>query len=674
MIEVTNRDIEYAESILLPKGKRFNAERRDFIRNLSTADLQAVPGSGKTTVLLAKLIILERKMPFSDTEGVLVLSHTNSAVDEIKSRLGGVAPKLFEYPNFIGTIQSFVDRFLAIPYYTRLFGKKPVRIDNDIYFEKSKYLYYSLKNGTKTYLKKKKGRDDSPEQLFFSIRIDTDKNLIRGGINGSIFLKSGSESESYSDIKEKKKILMRDWGYLCYDDAYALAKLYIRKNPVIIKSIQKRFRFVFVDEMQDMDKHQVELLEKLFYKKHVLRHCFQRIGDINQAIHNNVTSEDCWKPRNPTYKIRESHRLSKPISLAVQYFGLNSPELTGVNSDADTRPILIPYDNSGDVLSEFSTVIQEHNLQPPRKMKYPYRAIGWVSDFKLYSKSDAKKDPSKREGQINPDKKVIKSFHADFEKTKNNPKIDYDSMKDYLICFKISSNCLNPIRKNILHIFTKVLRLEGIRKDNGRSYTTMDLWNKLKQEDSNYETFKSNLYNWCISVKNRDADFLDLFEDLVVTFFEERKELFNIDPILTNSQEFLNLPPQFSPSMATSSSSEEENIYTSENGVKIKLGTIHSVKGETHMATLYMETFYEKGESYESLRLLPQFKKEGVLTSQKYLSSTENQKELIEQSAKMTYVGLSRPTHLLCFAIHKSRFDETKIDKDIWDIRRNLIQ
>ncbi|MDM1249461.1 hypothetical protein HX005_19060 [Acinetobacter sp. R933-2] len=37
-IEITDEDIDYSEKILLPKGKVFDDERRDFIRNLSTID------------------------------------------------------------------------------------------------------------------------------------------------------------------------------------------------------------------------------------------------------------------------------------------------------------------------------------------------------------------------------------------------------------------------------------------------------------------------------------------------------------------------------------------------------------------------------------------------------------------------------------------------------------
>ena len=65
-IDITENDIEYAEKKLWAEGQHFDDERRAFIKNLQVIDLQAVPGSGKTTALLAKLLILERKLPFAN--------------------------------------------------------------------------------------------------------------------------------------------------------------------------------------------------------------------------------------------------------------------------------------------------------------------------------------------------------------------------------------------------------------------------------------------------------------------------------------------------------------------------------------------------------------------------------------------------------------------------------
>lgn len=126
-------DIHIAESERLLIGdNHFDQERLNFIRSLDSSDLLAVPGSGKTTALQAKLYCLSKVRPYSATGGILVLSHTNAAVDEIKKRLSEVCPSLFEHPNFVGTIQDFVDSYLAIPYYNISFSKPITRIDTAI--------------------------------------------------------------------------------------------------------------------------------------------------------------------------------------------------------------------------------------------------------------------------------------------------------------------------------------------------------------------------------------------------------------------------------------------------------------------------------------------------------------------------------------------------------------
>ena len=131
-MQLTEELIVRAEHILI-NGNSFDDERRYFIKNLHSVDLLAVPGSGKTTALQAKLFWIEKCMPFGDNSGILVLSHTNAAVDEIKSKLQLSCPKLFAYPNFIGTVQEFIDRFLAIPFYNKTYGQSITRIDGALY-------------------------------------------------------------------------------------------------------------------------------------------------------------------------------------------------------------------------------------------------------------------------------------------------------------------------------------------------------------------------------------------------------------------------------------------------------------------------------------------------------------------------------------------------------------
>lgn len=57
-IAITDDDIDWVEAIL--HNVKFDQRRRDIIKNMDTIDIQAFPGSGKTTVLVAKLAILAK--------------------------------------------------------------------------------------------------------------------------------------------------------------------------------------------------------------------------------------------------------------------------------------------------------------------------------------------------------------------------------------------------------------------------------------------------------------------------------------------------------------------------------------------------------------------------------------------------------------------------------------
>ena len=119
-IFATDEEIQYAQDLLLGKEKHFSTEKLAVIKSNESKDVVACPGSGKTTTLLAKLAILATRMPLEEGKGVCVLTHTNVAIDEIKSKLQSQADVLFSYPNYFGTIQGFVDKYLAIPYFNSI--------------------------------------------------------------------------------------------------------------------------------------------------------------------------------------------------------------------------------------------------------------------------------------------------------------------------------------------------------------------------------------------------------------------------------------------------------------------------------------------------------------------------------------------------------------------------
>ncbi len=113
---IDDDDILWSESVL-GDDISFDEERRAVIKNLESVDVQAFPGSGKTTALIGKLAILAKKWSLYHT-GICVLSHTNAARSEIEKRLGqtDVGSKLLNYPHFIGTIHNFINTYVALPW------------------------------------------------------------------------------------------------------------------------------------------------------------------------------------------------------------------------------------------------------------------------------------------------------------------------------------------------------------------------------------------------------------------------------------------------------------------------------------------------------------------------------------------------------------------------------
>lgn len=651
MIDVNDIDIAYAEKILLKEGQSFDEERRIFIKDFTTLDLQAVPGSGKTTALLAKLLILEKYMPFNGGAGLLVVSHTNAAVDEIYSRIGNYAPKLFRYPNFIGTIQSFVDNFLAIPFYVNQFKSKPYRIDNEIYDEQVEKFYINTNNySLKGYL------NNQLDGLGFlkSVRLCKDGRL-KSYINGNPdnFKLKNKESISYKGLQKFKIQLLKN-GYLHFDDAYSLAEFQIEKIPNYVKLLQARFNFVFVDEMQDMDIHQHDLLESIFFENGSSSSNFQRIGDINQAIYNgnSIHISDIWSQRTNTLQIRGSHRINNRLAPIIERLGLTSYEIEGRNrnddgTEIDIKPQILIFndDTRGNVIPQFATIIAQ--LQTENKIPSPcnhkFMAVAW------------------RKEHEDVDKLGLADYWNNYSVSTTKTKIDFKVLKDYLLFYDRKKDTLESVRKQILNAFLKILRLENILDEDNRVYSKRKLLNYLQESHfDEYENLKLLIYQWSISCINEKIEDVYLsIKNYIPTFLA----LF-ANPIVS-SRAFIEGESDIT--MEQIESIEASNVYEHDN-IKIEIGTIHSAKGQTHTATLYLETFYERGYgNYESERLRNQFLGESLPDT---LQKIGGGKDKVKQSAKMAYVGFSRPTHLLCFAIHKSRFDSIlgNIDRDIWDI------
>jgi hypothetical protein len=671
-INISDEEIRYAERLLLSAGKTFDDEHRAFICNFNTIDLQAVPGSGKTTALLAKLVILERKLPFADGSGVLVLSHTNAAIDEIKEKIQKHCPILFSYPNFIGTIQSFVDKFLAVLIYNLGFKKKLNWIDTERYEEELVRLF-NLHAWNREF--------DEPTKFFYQRHINrakteakNDNNLTKQLCNKYIEKEVRGLYYDFitAEIKNKENdVLLKDKankryiglkaiivevlkkGIMSYDYAYHFAEYYLHKIPLIKEILQKRFAFVFVDEMQDMDTHQYNLLEKIFYDEGNSISKIQRIGDKNQAIYNSVKATDIWNDRETVLRLNGSQRLSKPIADVVKKFALYNDDnfdIVGKN-ECDMKPHILVFENSTieKIVPYFARIVKEYKESGRLKSKKDFKdikVICWSTDWK-----------ENEESRCDIAKLRLEDYHKGFKKEKTKPKQDYDNLKSYLLYYE-QKKTLEPLRNNILNAFLKILRLENINTKDERPYTKKKLIEFIRETNTEkYDELNLNLYNWSIGIiKGNTNDVWNGIKAYVPTLLEMFNKTISVSSGFINNDN-ADIPVENAEILTPT------NHYK-EDGLEIEITSVHAVKGQTHCATLYLESYYynDGGKSYESQRLKDQFLGTQIQS---------NVSDRIKQSAKMAYVGFSRPTDLLCVAVHKDRFESLRntLNTNIWEIR-----
>lgn len=630
-IKITPEDIACAEKVLLKPDEFFDDERKEFITNLDTLDLQAVPGSGKTTALLAKLLILERYLPLENGAGILVLSHTNAAVDEIKEKIGKHCPHLFSYPHFIGTIQQFVNRFLAIPYFVFSKGHRDILIDGDVYYEAVLKYFSALDDGAKGWVERKR----DPETFIKSLRFDSELNLTEW-VNGAIALKGSSESKNYKLWAGMKQKLFHR-GRLHFDDAYFFATQLIKKYPKTVSFIRKRFSFVFVDEMQDMAKHQHDILETLFHSLDFVCPVFQRIGDKNQAIYSSkIETANVWTDRELVLSLNGSYRLSQPVAEVVKNFS-ESHQNIDARGSAEHLPVILTYDDDSvsRVVPRFARRVKELELdQIPDST---FHVIGWV------------KDPEKRLS--------VGSYWENFEpQNQVCAKECYSSLSDYIEVAKCASHTKEskPLERLFVSAILEVLRIEGIKHPvTQRAFTRATLFAYLREDHAEaYADIRLYLYQWNRAVVSEKEVLADI-KEFLETFL---KNVFGSD--LSGATDFINSEPSI-----TQLPKGPAEINSNEiDGVKITVGTVHSVKGKTHTATLYLETFNGSDGArgamgYDGGKLSDQFT--GV-------QFDGHDKAYKIKNTRVAYVGMSRPSHLLCVAIHKDRLPD--VDSEKWDV------
>lgn len=265
-------------------------ERQEYLSARGCTILLACPGSGKTTCIVYKLksITKECEKNHSKGAGVLCLSFTNQACDEIFQRYCEFHGECIKYPHEVCTIDSFVTRYILMPFWYLFaeFKKKPTVINEK---EINRAIYYTTNADNEEVMSRKFNSFGSQAHIFKP----EDMILTETGYFFRIknFTKEVSKTKNddfldYCRIIWKHKV---EKGVLNSTDALWIAKKILENNPDIAISLAQRFPYIIVDEAQDSSKWQFEIFE-ILHRSGVEN--LEFIGDLNQSIYE-------WREARP---------------------------------------------------------------------------------------------------------------------------------------------------------------------------------------------------------------------------------------------------------------------------------------------------------------------------------------------------------------------------------------
>ncbi len=281
-----------------------NEERTAYLKARGKVILNACPGSGKTTTIAKKILELEQLKEVNSYSGIACLSFTNSAKDEINDSYTKLSGKILRFPNHVSTIDSFINKFITLPFYNILNRdfKRPKILDHttildDMWKQEYRGRDGKLREGLKRPLNNVEYKAKNNRSIYYtyppsSIRIEP---------NGTFTIEGKNPSGTTVDIKKFKnycqliKQTQFNKGLISTGDSAFIALHILRTNPKICKWLALRFPFIIIDEAQDNSLIQHAIFEEL--SKQGLKN-IELIGDPYQSLYE-------WRDASPKEFIKK---------------------------------------------------------------------------------------------------------------------------------------------------------------------------------------------------------------------------------------------------------------------------------------------------------------------------------------------------------------------------------
>ena len=245
---------------------RLNPHQQQAVRTVDGAVLLlAVPGSGKTTVLITRLgyMVCCRGI---DAGSILTMTYTTAATAEMAQRFSSLFPGQAA-PTFC-TINSLSNRILTT--YADYRGR-PVPfalLDNQQAYDILSRIHLDVNHEAPT--------DSTVKDLRNGITYIKNRML-----SGEELQDVDCGVERLPEIYSEYCRILRQQGLMDFDDQMAYAHRILKGCPPILEYFQKQFPYLCVDESQDTSKIQHEIIGLLAKKSGNLF----MVGDEDQSIY-----------------------------------------------------------------------------------------------------------------------------------------------------------------------------------------------------------------------------------------------------------------------------------------------------------------------------------------------------------------------------------------------------
>lgn len=335
-------------------SSKFTVEQLALVEATGSQYAEACPGAGKTRAIVARFL---RRASGERRKGIALLSFTNAAVDEVRSRCSQY-PAALRAPNFVGTFDAFINRFITTPLYATDTRRTPRFIDSWSAYVRCNDLdpgvtfsleFFDLDDNDVAHLD-----DDTRFSGRYKNALAKHASSCRASLEAKATARykwltssgvfSSSASRHFASSRLKKP-----------GDAETLGRL-----------LANRFYEVIVDEAQDCGPEEIAILQTLrSYGVAVVM-----VADLDQSIYEFRRSSP-EEVRKFAAKLPKGARLSgnfrstKVICAINQSlrFGSESDEAVGENAELTTAVQLLPFEDEGNVSSRLVTVISNNELR-----------------------------------------------------------------------------------------------------------------------------------------------------------------------------------------------------------------------------------------------------------------------------------------------------------------------